>query len=100
MRPTLSPITTLIAAFIVATVLCAVFLALLASGPTLDVPASTLATSTAHRGGWMASFAPCGLLLAVLGAGVLAGALFRPDRRVGPALRVSTRARAGRSVRD
>lgn len=96
MRPTLNPLAALAAAVIVTILLCAAFLALLAAGPVLAISAPPDIGSTRHAGAWTAGFAPCALLLAVVGGIALAGALFRSERRVGPALRVSTRGNASR----
>jgi hypothetical protein len=92
-RSTLNPLAALAAALLVAVVLCAVFLALLA-GSLAPRPSTILTLGlTHHEGMWMAGFAPCAALLALVGAGALTGALFRSERRVGPAVRVSTRVR-------
>jgi hypothetical protein len=98
MRPTLNPLAALAAAVIVTIVLCAAFLALLANGAALAIsaPPDIGSTSHGHAGAWTAAFGPCALLLAVVGGMALAGALFRSERRVGPALRASTRRNAPR----
>jgi hypothetical protein len=99
MRPTLNPLAALGAAVIVTLLLCAAFLALLATGPALVISAPPDIGSTrhaGHAGAWTAGFGPCALLLTVVGGIALAGALFRSARRVGPALRGSTRGNAPR----
>jgi hypothetical protein len=99
MRPTLNPLAALAAAMIVTVLLCAAFLALLAMGPALAISPPPDIGSTphaGHAGAWRAGFGPCALLLAVVGGIALAGALFRSERRVGPALRVSTRGNSPR----
>jgi ABC-type Fe3+ transport system permease subunit len=102
MRPTLNPLAALAAAVIVTIVLCAAFLALLATGAALaisappDIGSTWHAGHAGHAGAWTAGFGPCVLLLAVVGGIALAGALFRSERRVGPALRASTRRNAPR----
>jgi uncharacterized RDD family membrane protein YckC len=92
-RSTLNPLAALAAALLVAAALCAAFLALLAASAALRLPAAMSMPMTPDGATWMISFAPSAALLGVVGAGALAGALFRSERRVGPALRVTTRVR-------
>lgn len=92
----LNPLAAFAAAVLVSGALGGVFLCLLATGPA---GAATLALVDTHAtAGWMASCAPCALLLAVLGAGGLLGAAFRSPRRVGAAVRVSMRPEACAAV--
>jgi hypothetical protein len=100
MRPTLNPAVALVLGVVVATLLGAAFVAVLTRDPLVAATARTLVSGPLRARPALASFAPGGLLLAVIGAGAFLGALFRSGRRVGPALRVSVRPRPARSRGD
>lgn len=81
----------MLAGVVITALLCAGFIRLLAAaGHVTTSGAPTLIEPFAGGHAWMASFMPCWLLLGVFGTGAVLGVLFRSERRVGAAVRVST----------